>query len=349
MCKREGVPVTKKKRVTLRDVAKQAGVSPTAVSFAYNAPHQLSQATRERILETANELGYQPHPVARTLATGRTNTIGLVVPTGLSWLLNDPLFSILLGEIGAVCDEHKLRILLVPAGGDVSPGALATIAADGFLLSSIHRDHPLSQAAERTSRSVVMINGDERINVPMFNVDDFGGSYKAAQYLIEQGHRCIAVSTLGPRPDGVIIPAFARRMAGYRQAVADAGLSPETLQEVHTRGLLSAGSESFQKVWSLTPRPTAVLCVSDVRALGILSGARGAGVSVPDDLAVVGFDDLPDSAVSFPPLTTIHQDIKERANLAVETLYRLIEDQISEEEIESPSISPIELVIRESA
>jgi DNA-binding LacI/PurR family transcriptional regulator len=340
--------VTKKKRVTLRDVARHAGVSPTAVSFAYNAPHQLSQTTRERILEMATELGYQPHPVARTLATGRTNTIGLVVPTGLDWLLHDPLFSIILGEMGAFCDEHKMRILLVPAPGEVAPNTLATIAADGFLLFSIHRDHPLGAAVEQTNRPVVMVNGDEHLSVPMFNLDDFGGAYQAAKHLIDKGHRQIAVATLGPRDDGVVIPPFQARLAGYQQAVADAGLPPDTLQVVFTRGVLSFGSEAFQKVWSLEPRPTAVLCVSDVRALGILRGARKAGISVPRDLAIVGFDGLPETAVSMPPLTTVQHDVKERSRLALSVLFAMIADEISEAEIKSPYITPVELVIRES-
>src|SRR5690606_25257891 len=147
--------------------------------------------------------------------------------------------------------------------GEVSPNALATIAADGFLLFAIHRTHPLGIAVERTSRPVVMLNGDEQIGVPMFNLDDFGGAYQAATHLIQKGHRRIAVATLGPRSDGVIIPTFERRLAGYRQAVADAGLPPDTLQIVFTPGVLSTGHEAFQRVWSLTPRPTAVLCVSD--------------------------------------------------------------------------------------
>jgi DNA-binding LacI/PurR family transcriptional regulator len=340
--------VAKKKRVTLRDVARHAGVSPTAVSFAYNAPHQLSEATRERILEMATELGYQPHPVARTLATGRTNTIGLVVPTGLDWLLHDPLFSIVLGEMGAFCDEHKMRILLVPAPGEVPPNTLATIAADGFLLFSIHRDHPLGVAVERTNRPVVMLNGDTNLHVPMFNLDDYGGAYQAAKHLIEKGHRRIAVATLGPRDDGVVIPPFVTRLAGYRQAITDAGLPPETLQVVYTRGVLSYGSESFQKVWSLEPRPTAVLCVSDVRALGILRGARKARVTVPDDLAIVGFDGLPETAVSMPPLTTVQHNVTERIRLALSMLFGLIADEISEADIQSPYITPVELVVRES-
>ena len=340
--------MSKKKRVTLRDVARLAGVSPTAVSFAYNAPHQLSQATRDRILATATELGYQPHPVARTLATGRTNTIGLVMPTSLDWILHDPLFSLILGEIGAVCDEEKMRILIVPAVGDVSPGLLATIAADGFVVFSIHRDHPLAKVIERTNRPLVMINGDEALRAPMFNVDDFNGAYLAAQHLLQKGHRRIAVGTLGPREDGVVIPAYERRMLGFQAAVRDAGLPASTLRPVFIRGLLSKGAESFQKIWSLKPRPTAVLCVSDVRALGVLNGARKAGVSVPGDLAVAGFDNLPDSAVSTPPLTTLKQDLPGRIRLALQTLFALIADEAGDDDPPPPHITPLDLEIRES-
>jgi len=334
--------------VTLRDVARQAGVSPTAVSFAYNAPHQLSQATRERILETADALGYHPHPVARTLATGRTNTIGLVMPTGLDWILHDPQFSQILGETGTVSDEENMRILIVPAIGEVSPGMLATIAVDGFVLFSIHRNHPLGKVVERTHRPLVMINGDENLRAPMFNVDDFNGAYMAAQHLLEKGHRHIAAGTIGLREDGVIVPAYERRMLGYEAAVRDAGLPPSTLHPVQIRGLLFKGMESFEKIWALKPRPTAVLCVSDVRALSVLNGARKAGISVPDDLAVIGFDNLPDSAVSTPPLTTLKQDLPGRIRLALRTLFSLISDEDGDENSPPPHITPMELEVRES-
>jgi DNA-binding LacI/PurR family transcriptional regulator len=341
--------VTKKKRVTLRDVAKEAGVSPTAVSFAYNAPHQLSQATRERILATAATLGYQPHPVARTLATGRTNTVGVVMPASLTWVLNDPFFHIFLGEIATVCDENNLRILLVSGKTDLFSETLATIAADGFLLAHIHRENPLSKAAEKSRRPVVLLDGDEHINAPLVNLDDRGGAYQAARYLLRQGHRHIAVATMAPRPDGMRIPVNERRMEGYRQAVADAGLPPETLEIVYARGVLSAGHESFRKIWALEPRPTAVLCTSDVRALGILSGARAAGIAVPEQLAVVGFDDLPDAEYAVPPLTTVHHDIAGRSRLAAQLLIQLIEEQPDEFDRTGPIIHPVELVVRQSA
>ena len=351
----------KRKRVTLRDVARQAGVSPTAVSFAYNAPHQLSQTTREHILDTAEVLGYQPHPVARTLATGRTNAIGLLVPTSLNWMLHDPLFTHFLGEVGAACDREEKRILLAsmheswrrdprPNSEAVAPLTwLASIAADGFLIFSIDRAHPLTEAVQRSLRPIVLLDSADNIQAPTFNIDDRGGAYAAAHHLLEKGHCQFAIATMTPRNDGVVIPSVERRVEGFSQAIAEAGLPPSAVQIVPTRGVPSAGHQSFQNIWQLRRRPTAVFCVSDVRALGILSGARKEGISVPDDLAVVGFGDLPDASVSSPQLTTVHRDMDSQPRLAIRTLLQLINEQISEADLDSPHISETRLVIRESS
>ncbi len=357
----ERVLSRKRKRVTLRDVARQAGVSPTAVSFAYNAPHQLSQATREHILDTAEQLGYQPHPVARTLATGRTNAIGLLVPTSLNWMLHDPLFTHFLGEIGAACDREENRIILAsmyetlprdlrPGGEPVAPFTwLSSIAADGFLMVGIDRSHPLTEAVQRSQRPIVLLDSASDLQAPTFNIDDHGGAYAVAQHLLAKGHREFAIATMAPRLDGVVIPSFGRRVKGFSQAVEEAGLPPSAVQIVHARGVRSAGHQSFQNIWTLRRRPTAVFCVSDVRALGILSGARREGLSVPDDLAVVGFGDLPDARESSPPLTSVHRDMDSQPQLAIRTLFQLINEQISEADIASPHISDTRLVVRESS
>ncbi len=347
--------------MTLRDVARQAGVSPTAVSFAYNAPHQLSQATREHILDTAEQLGYQPHPVARTLATGRTNAIGLLVPTSLNWMLHDPLFTHFLGEVGAACDREEKRILLAsmheawrsepgPDSESVEPITwLASFAVDGFLVLSIDRAHPLTEALQRSLRPIVLLDSSDSLQAPTFNIDDQGGAYAAAQHLLSKGHRQFAVATMTPRRDGVVIPTIERRVKGFTQAVEEAGLPTSAVQIVYARGVRSAGHESFQNIWQLRRRPTAVFCVSDVRALGILNGARREGISVPEDLAVVGFGDLPEASVSSPPLTTVHRDMDSQPQLAIRTLLNLISEQISEADIESPHISATRLVVRESS
>ena len=270
---------TRRKRVTLRDVARHAGVSSTAVSFAYNAPHQLSQATRERILDTAEVLGYQPHPVARTLATGRSNSIGMLVPTSLNWMLHDPLFTHFLGEVGAECDREEMRILLATMQREMAPHTLASIAADGFLMFGIDRAHPLTEAQQQSSRPIVLIDSADNIQAPTFNIDDRGGGYAAAQHLLAKGHRHFAIATMTPRRDRVVFPSFERRIEGFTCALEEAGLPPTTVQIVQTRGVLSAGPESFQKVWGLERRPTrCFLCKRRARIGDSERGAQGEGL-----------------------------------------------------------------------
>jgi len=338
-----------KKRVTIRDVAQRAGVSPTAVSFAFNSPEQLSQTTCQRILDVAARMHYQPHPVARTLATGRTDTIGLVLPSSLHWTLQDPFFRHFIGEFGALCDEHRLHILLVPAWTDTGSNTLNTIAADGFLIIGINREHPLSWAAEQSNRPVVLLDSERSISAPHIMLDDFRGAYLAAMHLIAQGHARLAVSSMRLTPSRLKAIPFATRLEGYKQAAADAGLPPDALQIVYTEESFQVEDPvPFADIWSLPVRPSAVLCVSDTRALHIVRAARTAGVDVPGDLAVVGFDNIPEAATATPPLTTIDQQISARCRHAFDLLHRLIDDPTDIDAATTMSIDPVSLIVRES-
>jgi alanine racemase len=345
--------MSKKKRVTIRDVAEEAGVSPTAVSFAFNSPEQLSRATHERILKVAARLKYQPHPVARTLATGRTGTLGLVLPADLHWTLRDPFFRLFIGEFGALCDRHRLHILLVSARTDTGANLLNAVAADGFLIIGINQGHPLSRAAEQSVRPVLLLDSERSIAAPHIILDDFQGAYLAATHLIERGHTHLAVSAMRLTPNKLKAIPFAKRIEGYQQAVADAGLPPEALQIVYTEENTNSGSpgemDSFQAIWSLPQRPTAVLCVSDMRALELMRAASAAGVRIPEELAIVGFDDIPAAATAPVPLTTVRQSIALRCRRAFYLLNRLIEDQTLPDANQQVLVDPVELVVRASS
>lgn len=345
--------MSKKKRVTIRDVAAEAGVSPTAVSFAFNAPEQLGQATYERILRVAARLQYQPHPVARTLATGRTGILGLVLPADLHWTLSDPFFRLFIGEFGALCDKHRLHLLLVSARSDTNANLLNSVAADGFLIIGINQSHALSRAAEQAMRPVVLLDSERSIAAPQIALDDFQGAYLAAQHLIERGHTNIAVSAMRLTPSKLKSVPYITRIEGYKQAVADAGLPPETLQIVYTEENHAAdaqrGVDSFQAIWSLPQRPTAVLCVSDTRGLDIMQAAMAAGVSIPNELAIIGFDDIPEAATAPVPLTTIRQNVIQRCRRAFHLLNRLIEEHPQSDVYQQAQIDPVELVVRASS
>lgn len=342
--------MSKRKRVTIREVAARAGVSATAVSFAFNSPRQLNSHTCSRIRQIAAEMKYQPHPVARTLATGRTDTIGLVMPVGLHFALNDSFFRLFVGEFGNLCDRHRLRLLMLPIWEDSNISSLASIAADGFLVIGLSQNHPISQEIENSSRPIVLLDCESTIAAPSLLLDDFRGAYKAASHLLKQGHRRIAVSSMRYTPSKLKAMPFASRLGGYQQAVDDAGLGQDALQVVFTEedGLMFDDPRPFDDIWSLAPRPSAAVCVSDARALKIMHTAKERGLSIPDDLAIVGFDNIPDAEAVRPQLTTIDQDIKGRCLRAFEFLHGLIQES-SNGKLDNVVITdPVKLIVRQS-
>lgn len=341
----------KKKRVTIRDVAAKAGVSATAVSFAFNAPEQLNHQTCNRIRSIAAEMNYQPHPVARTLATGRTDTIGLVIPVGLHFAMNDAFFRVFIAEFGNLCDQNRLRLLLLPIWDESTFVSVNAIAADGFLVIGINSDHPLSTSIETSEKPVVLVDSERTLNAPSFVLDDHEGAYKAMTHLLERGHRRIAVSAMRYSETKVKSTTFESRIDGYRQAVNDFGLEQSILQLVYTeeRGSLLDDNTPFEDIWALPERPTAVVCVSDTRAIKIMQTAKARGLLIPNDLAIVGFDNVPEANSTSPSLTTIDQDISGRCRRAFEMLHLLVTEP-TENRLDNLVYSdPVELVVRESS
>lgn len=343
--------MTRKKRVTIRDVAARAGVSATAVSFAFNSPKQLSHKTYARIHEIAGEMNYQPHPVARTLATGRTNTFGLVLPVGLHFALNDAFFRIFIGEFGNLCDQHRLHLLLLPIWDDSTLTSLNSVAADGFLVIGINHAHPIGNAVAQSSRPVVLLDSEAAISAPAFALDDFSGAYMAMGHLLDKGHRRIAVSATRYTPNKLKAMPFEARIRGYTQAVKERGLGTDALHIVYTEEeeQLVEDNRPFEDIWSLSQKPSAVACVSDTRAINILRSAKAHGVAVPDDLAIVGFDNIPETSLTSPAITTIDQDIHGRCQRAFELLHALISEDGESTVDNSTYTDPVKLIVRGSS
>lgn len=347
--------MVKKKRVTIRDVAARAGVSATAVSFAFNAPEQLNHDTCARIQEIAAEMNYQPHPVARTLATGRTNTIGLVLPVNLHFALQDAFFRIFISEFGRLCDKHRLHLLLLPIWKDSTLSSLDAIAADGFLVIGINQSHPISKAVAQSSRPVILLDSEEDIPAPSFVLDDFKGAYLAMTHLLDKGHTHIAVSATRYTTSMLKAMPFDTRLRGYKKAIQDRGLGSDALQIVFTEedDQLLNDRQPFNDIWALPRRPTAVACVSDTRAVKILRAAKEDGLHVPDDLAIVGFDNIPEASHTLPGITTVDQDILGRSQRTFELLHTLIAETGKDKEKvqvdNSVYMDPVRLVVRGSS
>jgi alanine racemase len=324
---------TKTKRARIADVAKEAGVSKTAVSFAFNSPERLNADTAARIREVADSLGYRPHPVARMLAQKNTMTIGLLSPQVLSVAFANPFFPTLIGGVGDVADQAGYGMLFVsPLHGSLVR-ALGRATIDGFVVMALSEDHPEAEQIRRSGMPMVIIDGYAFPEHGSVDSKDEVGARAAARHLLALGHREFAVVGLeppcmpdtfeqGPAPTETVV---LRRLQGYRQGLEMGGIQLPDERVVVGPVTFDGGVAAFHQIWEDGLRPTAILAMSDVMAIGVISAARELGLEVPRDLSVVGFDDLEIAAYANPPLTTIHQPIAQKGEEAARLLLRMIE------------------------
>jgi DNA-binding LacI/PurR family transcriptional regulator len=330
-------------RVNIDDVARQAGVSRTAVSFAFNYPERLSQATLDRVLEVAGDLGYSPHPTARALSLRRSRSIGILIPQSLSTVFANPFTSALIQSLGVACEENDLTLLLVPPLAGSLEGSIRQAAVDGFISLGLSPGDPALETLRRLGLPTVLIDAEGEGGQAVVNVDDRGGAEAAARHLVGLGHRRVAVLMLPPAGAQAGRSAVAgRRLAGYRAVLAAAALSEPLV--VTATPTPEAGAQAFAGLPGGRERPTAVLAMSDMAAIGLMAAAREAGVQVPEDLSVVGFDDIPMAAWTNPALTTVRQPIADKGRLAASLLIRLLEG----EAVTSPPPLATSLVVRSS-
>jgi len=330
-------------RVTISDVAMAAGVSKTAVSFAFNSPEKLGHATVERVLQVADGLGYAPHPAARALSLRRSGTIGVLIPQRLSTVFANAFLSELLQGLGELCEKHDLSVLLVPPLDGSLEGAIRAASVDGFVSLGLSSNDRALETLDRLGIPTVLVDADVSVNHPTVNVDDAGGAEAAARHLLKLGHRDIAVIGLPPtRAQVGLTPTAARRLAGYQSALDEAGAPAPLLV---TAGISqAAGVRAFEALGQGKRRPTAVLAMSDMTAIGVMIAAAQAGARVPMDLSVVGFDDLPIAAWTNPPLTTVRQPIVEKGRIAA----RLLIQRLQGRAVQSPSPLATKLIVRAS-
>ena len=330
-------------RVTIAEVASAAGVSKTAVSFAFNNPEKLGQATLERVLSVAEELGYTPHPAARALSLRRSGTIGVLIPQRLETVFANQFVSELFQGIGELVEEHDLTLLLVPPLDGSLEGAIRQASVDGFISLGLSPDDHALETLDRIGIPAVLIDSEGSPAHPAVNVDDVGGARAAAAHLLKLGHRDLAIILLPPtRSQAGPTPTAARRLAGYMAAI-DAAHAPAPFT-ITAAATMQAGARAFDSLPKGRRRPTAILAMSDMAAIGAMGAASAAGLRVPDDISVVGYDDLPMAAWTSPGLTTVHQPIVEKGRLAA----RLLIQRLQGKTVESPSPLATRLVVRGS-
>lgn len=319
----------KRKRVTITQVAQAAGVSPATVSFAFNNPDQVGSDTAQRVREIAQQMGYSPNPIARAMISRRTGVIGLLVPFSITSSFANPFFMEFLQGVGGVCDAHSISVLVVsPYKGSLEE-ATRRAPVDAYIVLGLSENHEELEPLRRRDVPFVVVDGDTETRSSI-NVDDEAGSYAAAAHLLRAGHRDIVIITFQHVPPehrgDVHYGVGGRRMAGYKRAFAEFGFTLPDNCLVPRMTSIEGGAEAFRSVLEAGVRPTAVLAMSDVHAIGAVREAQRFGMRVPQDLEVIGFDDIPLAGLVTPALSTVRQPILEKGKRAAELLIEALEE-----------------------
>jgi DNA-binding LacI/PurR family transcriptional regulator len=324
---------------TLADVAEHLGVSRTTVSNAYNRPDQLSPTLRERVLTAARELGYTgPDPVARSLRRGKAGSLGLVFDHRLRYIFDDPAAVLFLSGVAAGCEEQGTGLALVPQLPEGAAEVVRSALVDGYVMFCTPEDDERLAAVRARGLPYVLVDFSPYVDGPHVNIDDRGGARAAAQHLLDLGHRRFGLVL--PYEDGASDAASVtalsdplrateqrrwrcyiqyERLLGWREPIVEARI--EWSQVPVASSMESDADTGYRAAAALldrADRPTAILCLSDVLALGVIRAAEERGIRVPQDLSVVGYDDI--EAAGRARLTTVFQPHAAKGEEAVRLL-----------------------------
>ncbi|MFF9647260.1 LacI family DNA-binding transcriptional regulator [Kitasatospora aureofaciens] len=331
--------------VRLKDVAEQAGVSMKTVSNVVKGRSNVSEATRQRVLRTIDELGYRPNASARHLRTGRSGIIALAVPE-----LDAPYFAELAAAVIAAARARGCTVLIEDTGGDPSEelriaSGLSQPLIDGVLLSPLGLDQ--AALASRPGRIPLVLLGERDYDVAADHVliDNVAAAREATGHLLAVGRRRVAAIGVQRGPASATAH---QRMRGYQEALFAAGVPFDPSLSVEVAAYRRAdGARAMESLLALQNPPDAVFCFNDLLATGAVRAVVDRGQSVPRDVAVVGFDDVSETRYSVPSLTTIAPDKEQLARLAVDALLSRLENGD-----QSPSTvlrADYRLVVRESS
>jgi len=313
----------------MQDVADLANVSKTTVSIVFNNPSRLSQLTVQTVLKAAHELGYARDPMAQMFRTRQTNSLGLLLPQALDKALENPYYTQFLQGIGQVCQREGFTLLLAPPLRGSMLKAIPYTAVDGFIVSGLEDDRGEVDALRTRGMPFVLVDSEHQDGAPSIDIDNQEGMSELVKLLLSLGHRRFGFVAIDTGTfDGY--PTWRgpvrKRMDGCVAALATVGLTldDDSITIVEVPCTRQGGEEAFGILWARPERPTAIVAFSDIIAFGVLDAARAAGVSVPRDVSVTGFDDLSEASTSTPSLTTIRQPITTKGRLAAEYLVEAI-------------------------
>ncbi len=326
---------------TIKEVAREAGVSVATVSRVFNEKGPVRDETRQRILEVALRLGYAPHATARSLITRKTGTIAVLLPD-----LYGEFFSEVIRGVDLAARRSGYHILVSSSHSDRSEVEAVLRAlrgrVDGLIVMSPEADARALAANLPGTLPIVLLNCQvEGTAFDSINLDNYGGALAMIRHLASLGHRRIAHVKGAPGN----YDAW-ERLLGYRDAMRS--FSQEETEEIELEGDFSeeSGDRAGREILRMSPRPTAVFAANDAMAIGLLHAFQKAGVRVPEDVAVTGFDDIPIARFLTPPLTTVKVSIADLGACAIQRLLLAMARGDARER--QHEILPTELVIRGS-
>jgi DNA-binding LacI/PurR family transcriptional regulator len=331
--------------VKLLDVARAAGVSRSTASNVFARPELVRQELRERVFAAADALGYGgPNPAGRLLRSGKVNAIGVTPPGayGTNVAFSNTYLREFLGGVSSVCDEHGASLTIVSGVGSDKTSGIRNCLVDGFILHQIE-DAALLEA-KRRRLPFVLIDSEGDSDSSFVRIDDRRGGRLAALHLTALGHRRFAIMSVLRRdhnqsPAARLEPIFHEpndlrhkllggfsidddRLEGYASALAEVGISLDEVPIVECGAdAVTNATLGARLLFDNAPDVTAVLAMTDVQALAVLEEAAHRNILVPQDLSVVGFDDIADARISSPPLTTVVHPIEEKGRAAARILF----------------------------
>lgn len=331
--------------LTIEHIATLAEVSRSTVSRVLNNHPSVSPTVRERVLQVIREQNYAPQAAARSLASSRTDTIGLLVPRSAAVSLTDPFIASMIQSLFEASAQQGYFVMLSMLTADMEPGfyerILRSRQVDGVIMFSSDIDDPILPLLIKDGGPLVLIGRHPYfLYVTSVDVENREGAREAVAHLIGLGHRRVGVIN-----GQLQMEAAQARRDGYKQALLEAGIGIDPHLMVEGFYSETAAFQAMLKLLDLPQPPTAVFAASDSMAIGALHAVRQRGLRVPEDIALIGYDDLPLAAYATPPLTSVHQPIGEMGAHAVRVLVEQIKGQ-------SPATSvrlPARLVVRESS
>lgn len=335
------------KRVSIKDVAKEAGVSVSTVSYVLNSTptESISEETSKRVLAAVQKLGYVPNLNARSLSSNHSNLIGVLIPQtepGKEFMFSNPFYGDLLSSIEYTARQHGYHLLLSGTKEDQNYLSIAqNRGLDGIIIVGTYPGENLT-VLKKLGVPIVLV--DSYVNDDDFHtlgIEDKEGARIATRYLIEKGHRRIAFVSGSIRENGVNM----KRYQGYCDALKEAGL-PVDDQAVYSGTVdYEYGLTAAKQYIGRGRKQSAAFITADVISMGVIKALKQNGLRVPDDLSIVSFDDVYLAEMSYPSLTTIHQDIDEKGRKAVQLV---LEAARSKEHQHKECILPLRLIERES-